>query len=222
MIPQFEVKLHISNVLLEVEISDRNQPALVYIPDRLAELVLCKQTAPRLNLLRSALTAGNLGPPQLITPDRTVCSLSLCAMSPWSCSRVMSRAGSGWGPLLFAFVCISVCLYVLSVCVAGSSGESPFLCGAGGSFWGWAAGGPADMLSRSSSTTRPYHCSAPHSLCPVQSASPPAPTPPPSPPVSCPAGAADPWPGEGGSAGPGTIAELSSYLYINSFFYLYV
>lgn len=128
MIPQFEVKLHISNVLLEVEISDRNQPALVYIPDRLAELVLCKQTAPRLNLLRSALTAGNLGPPQLITPDRTVCSLSLCAMSPWSCSRVMSRAGSGWGPLLFAFVCISVCLYVLSVCVLQAALEKALSC----------------------------------------------------------------------------------------------
>lgn len=72
MIPQFEVKLHISNVLLEVEISDRNQPALVYIPDRLAELVLCKQTAPRLNLLRSALTVGNLGPSSSPLTERSV------------------------------------------------------------------------------------------------------------------------------------------------------
>lgn len=105
------------------------------------------------------------------------------------------------------------------MCVSGSFGESPFLCGAGGSFWGWAAGGPADMLSRSSSTTRPYHCSAPHSLCPVQSANPATPTPPPSPPVYCPAGAADPWPREGGSAGLETIADLTT-IYMNSLFYL--
>ncbi|CAB1450011.1 unnamed protein product [Pleuronectes platessa] len=45
-----------------------------------------------------------------------------------------------------------------------------FLCGAGGSSMGWAAGGPADMLSRSSSTTRSCYCLAPHSLCPLQSA----------------------------------------------------
>lgn len=60
MIPQLEVRLHISNVLLEVEISDRNQPGLVYIPDHLAELVLCKQTASGPNLPRNALTVGNL------------------------------------------------------------------------------------------------------------------------------------------------------------------
>lgn len=46
------------------------------------------------------------------------------------------------------------------------------------------------------------------------------PTPPPSPPVCCPAGAADPWPREGGSVALETIEDLSSYLYINSLCYL--
>lgn len=38
-------------------------------------------------------------------------------------------------------------------------------------------------------------------------------TPPPSSPVSCPAGAADLWPIEAGSAGLETIEDFSSYLY---------
>lgn len=42
----------------------------------------------------------------------------------------------------------------------------------------------------------------------------PSSTPPPSPPVSYPAGAADLWPREGGSAGLVTIEDFSSYLYI--------
>lgn len=112
----------------------------------------------------------------------------------------------------------------MCVCVLGSSGKSPFLCGAGGSFWGWAAGGPADMLSRSSSTTRPYYCSGPHSLCPLQSANyppPPSLTSPPSSPVFRLAGAADLWPREGGSRGQETIAGLSS-IFIYQFFVLYL
>lgn len=111
--------------------------------------------------------------------NRTACSLSVSEMTPWSYGRVMSRSRSGWGSAIVhvcLYQCVIECCVRTCVCVLGRSGESPFLCGAEGSFWGWSAGGPADTLSRSSSTTRPYHCSAPHSLCPVQSDKSPPPT----------------------------------------------
>lgn len=92
-------------------------------------------------------------------------------------------------PLLFPF-----CLYQrVFVCVCSAALEkASFLCGAEGSFWGWAADSTADMLSRFSSTEGPCHCSAlslPLSCRVCQ----PSASPPPRPPaVTRPAGAADP------------------------------
>lgn len=109
-----------------------------------------------------------------------------------------------------------MCAFVL-----GSSGEKPL------PVWRWAAGGPADMLSRSSSTTRPYHCSAPDSLCPVQSANPP--------PLPLSSYTSAPLllslapqvqlirgPEKRRKSRPETIAGPSSYLYVNSWLYIYV
>lgn len=82
--------------------------------------------------------------------------------------QVWVRMGGLYCSCLYQCVvacCVSLCV---CLCVSGGSRESSFLCGAGGSFLGWMAGGTADMLSRSSSITRPHYCSAPHSLCPFQ------------------------------------------------------
>lgn len=104
----------------------------------------------------------------------------------------------GWvrmRPLLFPFCLyqrVFACGLSVFVCVCSAALEkASFLCGAEGSFWGWAADGPADMLSRFSSTEGPCHCSAlslPLSCRVCQ----PSTSPPPCPPtVTRPAGAAD-------------------------------